>query len=604
MHQNATTKETTPKRKLDKQGFRQLMGIYRYMVPYRRFFILGMIALLFSSLISLAFPKFAGMLLDTSMGENESDSPLFQNIETIALVAFGVFLLQGLFSFLRIWLFAKVNQPAMADVRKHLYENLLALSMTFFDKSRVGALISRVTADVATLQSAFSTTLAEFFRQIIILIVGVALLFITNPRLTLFMLGVVPVVIFGAMFFGRRIRKISRETQDILAETNTIVDETLQAISVVKSFTNELFELSRYRGGQERVVRTAIRAAVYRAAFAAFIVVALFSTVIAVLWYGASLVGEGMITAGELVEFILYTVFIAGSIAGLGTIYAQIQAAIGASERVLEIIHEESEADLRAAGKKMLRPPRMQGEIRFEQVSFRYPTRPEVAVIKNLNLEISAGEKVALVGASGAGKSTIIQLLLRFYPISEGTLRLDGKNANDYDLLEYRSHIGMVPQEVILFGGTIRENIAYGNPEATEVQIREAAQKANALNFIETFPDKLDTMVGERGVKLSGGQRQRIAIARAILKDPEILVLDEATSSLDAESEHLVQEALDELMKGRTTIVIAHRLATIRKVDTIYVLEQGEIIESGTHEQLLATEGSYSQLVRLQMMEA
>lgn len=595
-------REDQPKRKLDKKGLQQLLGIYQYMVPYRKFFILGMVALLFSSLISLAFPKFAGMLLDTSMGENQTQSPLFENLETIALIAFGVFLLQGVFSFLRIWLFAKVNEPAMADVRKALYQQLLVLSMTFYDQNRVGALVSRVTADVSTLQSAFSTTLAEFFRQIIILIGGVILLFVTNPQLTLFMLTVVPLVIFGAMFFGKRIRKISRQTQDVLAETNTIVDETLQAITVVKSFTNELFELSRYRSGQERVVITAIRAAVYRAAFAAFIVVALFSTVIAVLWYGASLVGEGAITAGELVEFILYTVFIAGSIAGLGTIYAQIQAAIGASERVLEIVEEEGETKLQESD-QIRKPGKLKGEITFQQVSFSYPTRPEVQVINTLNLNIAAGEKVALVGASGAGKSTIIQLLLRFYPLKQGMIALDGKNIEDYDLSEYRAHLGMVPQEIMLFGGTIRQNIAYGNPQATDAEIREAAQKANALSFIEEFPDKMDTLVGERGVKLSGGQRQRIAIARAILKDPEILVLDEATSSLDAESEQLVQEALDELMKGRTTIIIAHRLATIRKVDNIYVIEKGKIIEAGTHQELLEREGTYNQLVRLQMME-
>ncbi|MGF1533530.1 MAG: ABC transporter ATP-binding protein [Bernardetiaceae bacterium] len=592
------------KQKIDKKGFQQLLGIYHYLIPYRHFFFWGMLALLFSSLISLAFPKFAGMLLDVAMGKSSERMPaFFGDMQTIALVAFGVFLLQGLLSFLRIWLFAKVNEPAMADIRQALYGKLLVLSMGFFDQHRVGALVSRVTADVSTLQSAFSTTLAEFFRQVLTLVVGVILLFVTNPSLTLFMLGIVPVVVVGAMFFGRRIRKISRQTQDVLAETNTIVDETLQAISVVKSFANEAFEWNRYRQGQTRVVATALRAAVYRAAFAAFIVVALFSTVIAVLWYGASLVAVGELTAGALVEFILYTVFIAGSIAGLGTIYAQIQAAIGASERVLEIIQERGELDPPTA---LLAPEseKIYGEIDFRHVNFAYPTRPELQVLKGLDLHIRTGEKVALIGASGAGKSTIIQLLLRFYPLPEGSqILVDQQPINTYDLHAYRQHIGIVPQEVILFGGTIRENIAYGNPLASETEIREAARQANALPFIESFPQGMETLVGERGVKLSGGQRQRIAIARAILKDPEILILDEATSSLDAESEQLVQEALHTLMKDRTTIIIAHRLATIRNVDMIYVLEQGQIIQKGTHEELLHQAGTYQQFVRLQQIE-
>ncbi|MEM6297557.1 MAG: ABC transporter transmembrane domain-containing protein [Bacteroidota bacterium] len=601
MNRTRNTNGESSKRKLDKQGLKKLLGIYQYMIPYRHYFVLGMIALFFSSLITLSLPKFAGTLLKTAMDEQESTLPWLQDIQMIALLGFGVFILQGAFSFLRIWLFAKVNEPAMADIRQELYENLLGLSLTFFDKNRVGSLISRVTADVSTLQSAFSTTLAELFRQIITLVVGITLLFFVNVKLTLFMLGVVPVVVIGMMFFGRRIRKISRHTQDMLAETNTIVDETLQAISVVKAFTNELFEVGRYRKGQNEVVSAALKASVYRAGFAAFIVVAFFSSVIAVFWYGASLVEGGQLKAAELVEFVLYTVFIAGSIAGLGTIYTQVQSAIGASERVLEIISEKGELQLSSANAPIER--RVSGEISFENVRFSYPTRPEIEVIQGLNLNIRAGEKIALVGSSGAGKSTIIQLLLRFYPLNGGKICVDGKNVADSELLDYRSHLGMVPQEVILFGGTIRENIAYGNPEASEEKIREAAQQANALRFIESFPEGLDTLVGERAEKLSGGQRQRIAIARAILKDPEILILDEATSSLDAESEHLVQEALEKLMKNRTTIVIAHRLATIRKVDTIYVLEQGQIIESGTHESLLTEGGTYSQLVKLQMME-
>jgi ABC transporter fused permease/ATP-binding protein len=592
--QRGTALEEHEKRKLSKQNLEKIGTIFRFLMPYKWAFILGLVFLLLSSLTLLTFPFVAGKLIDAAQGTEW----IVTDINSIALILVGILAVQSIFSFFRVWLFALVSERSMRDIRLALYSRMVRLPMTFFDKRRTGELISRITADVSLLQDTFSVTLAEFFRQIITLIAGVAFLLFNTPKLTLFMLGTFPVLVLIAMIFGKFIRKLSKKTQDELAAANVIVEETLQSISTVKSFVGEAYESARYGKGLNSVVGVALRQAKYRGAFISFIIFALFGGIVAVMWYGASLVGSGDMSVGELVSFVLYTTFIGGSIAGLGDIYGQVQKAIGSSERVLEILEEEAEA---AGGDVAMN---FQGKIDFKNIKFHYPTRPEVEVLKDLTFHVNPGEKVALAGHSGAGKSTIIQLLLRFYEIQEGNILVDDKNIENWDLQALRSKVGIVPQEVLLFGGSIRENIAYAKPNATEEEIIEAAKKANAWQFINKFPEGMETLVGERGVKLSGGQRQRVAIARAILKDPSILILDEATSSLDAESESLVQEALDELMKGRTTIIIAHRLATIRKVDRIYVLKDGEIIEEGNHQDLLKKdEGFYANLVRLQFAE-
>lgn len=587
--------EEHEKRKLNKQNLGKLKGIFRFVWPYRANFFWGMLFLLMSSLTLLTFPFVAGKLIDTASGK----AWLLNDINSIALVLLGILLVQSVFSFFRVWLFAKVSESSMRDIRTALYAKLVQLPMTFFDKRRTGELISRITSDVSLLQDTFSVTLAELFRQIITLLAGVGFLIVTTPKLTLFMLATFPVLIILAMVFGRFIRKLSKQTQDELAAANVIVEETLHSIMTVKSFTGEDYESNRYKRGLDRVVQIAMKAAGYRGAFISFIIFALFGGIVAVMWYGASLVASGEMSVGDLVSFVLYTTFIGGSIAGLGDIYGQIQKAIGSSERVLEILDEAPEAstaDYQATS--------ISGEISFQNVKFQYPTRPEVDVLKNVTFHIGAGDKVALAGHSGAGKSTIIQLLLRLYELNHGSILVDGKPLEKWNLKQLRRNIGIVPQEVLLFGGSIRENIAYAKPGASDEEIIAAAKKANAWQFISKFPEGLDTKVGERGVKLSGGQRQRVAIARAILKDPAILVLDEATSSLDAESEALVQEALDKLMKDRTTIIIAHRLATIRKVDRIYVLKEGEIVEQGSHDTLAKkSEGFYANLVRLQFAD-
>ncbi|MFC5625438.1 ABC transporter ATP-binding protein [Algoriphagus winogradskyi] len=586
-----TALEEGEKRKLNKQNLSKLGGIFQFLMPYKGTFFLGLVFLVFSSLTLLTFPFVAGKLIDTAQGSDW----IVNDINSIALILVAILAVQSIFSFFRVWLFALVSEKSMRDIRLALYSRMVRLPMTFFDKRRTGELISRITSDVSMLQDTFSVTLAELFRQVVTLIAGVIFLMVNTPKLTLFMLATFPVLVVIAMVFGKFIRRLSKSTQDELASANVIVEETLQSISTVKSFVGEAFESARYGTGLNRVVGVALRAAKYRGAFISFIIFALFGGIVAVMWYGASLVSSGEMSVGELVSFVLYTTFIGGSIAGLGDIYGQVQKAIGSSERVLEILDEEPEP---ITGQKAAN---FQGKISFDHVGFHYPTRPEMEVLKDLTFYVNPGEKVALAGHSGAGKSTIIQLLMRFYDVQKGSIKVDDRQLSEWDLQNLRSHVGMVPQEVLLFGGSIRENIEYAKPGASEEEIIMASKQANAWQFISQFPEGLDTLVGERGIKLSGGQRQRVAIARAILKNPSILILDEATSSLDAESEHLVQEALDELMKGRTTIIIAHRLATIRKVDRIYVLSDGEIVEQGNHVDLLTREdGFYANLVRLQ----
>ena len=585
------------KRALNKTNLKKLLGIFKYVLPYKGTFIAGMICLVFSSVTLLGFPFFAGKLLDVASGKEWIFYSIELNsINQITLVLILILVVQSIFSFLRVYLFAKVSERSMAHLRLDIFGKMLLLPIKFFDKNRVGELTSRVTNDVSMLQTTFSTSLAELFRQVTTLVVGTAIISYFALKLTLFMLLTFPVLVLVALIFGQFIRKLSKSTQDKLAGANIIVEETLQGVSVVKAFTNELLERSRYAKALNASVDVALKAANYRGAFISFIILILFGGIVGVLWFGANLVEEGEMLVGELLAFVLYTTFIGASIAGLGDMYGQLQRAIGASERLLEIIGEESEVISDKPQSMKLR-----GQINFKNVNFAYPERKDITVLKDLNLEIEPGSKVALVGPSGAGKSTIIQLISRFYADFEGGITIDGNTIDSYELSAYRKNIGIVPQEVMLFGGTIRENILYGNPNADEQAVTEAAKKANALEFINEFPEGMDTIVGERGVKLSGGQRQRIAIARAILKDPAILILDEATSSLDAESELLVQQALNTLMEGRTTIIIAHRLATIRQVDNIFVLKNGRITESGSHELLEQKEnGIYRHLLRLQ----
>lgn len=445
-----------------------------------------------------------------------------------------------------------------------------------------------------------TTTLAEMVRQIILLIGGVFLLFMVSGKLTLLNLAILPILVICAVFFGRYIRNLSRATQDKLAESNTVLQETLQGISNVKSFSNELYEADRYSKTLKSVVRLAVKGATFRGMFASFIIFCLFGAVVAVIWFGSNLVLAGEISVGDLTTYILYSIFVAGSMGSFPELYANVQKAVGASERVLEILDEVGEPISLNREDHTIKEV-IHGNLRFDEVGFHYPGRPDTQVLQDVSFHIKAGQKLAIVGPSGAGKSTIASLILQFYPATTGGIYFDNKLASDFRLMDLRQQIAIVPQDVMLFGGSIRDNIAYGRLKATEEEIISAAKKANAHDFITEFPEGYASLVGERGVKLSGGQRQRIAIARALLKDPAILILDEATSSLDSESERLVQQALEELMRDRTSIIIAHRLSTIREAHQIMVIEAGQTIANGTHHELMEDEeGLYRYLYGLQ----
>lgn len=585
--------------KISREGLKETLALYRYVLPYKWYFVLGMLFLVLSTGTTFGFVTQLKNLLDPAV--NQSENWLAQ-LKQVSIVLFFILIAQALFSFFRVYLFAQVSERAMGDMRRDLYGRLLSLPMRFFDQRRIGELLSRISSDITQLQDALSFSLAEFIRQIATLVIGIVVLLFISIKLSLIMVASFPPMVIAAMLMGRFIRKISRKAQDTLAASNVVVEETLQAIPVVKAFTNESYEAQRYGKSIAEVIETSLLAARARGLFVSVLILAVFGGITLVLWFGANMIGTGEISVGDLVTFIMLTMFIGASVAGLGDMYGQLQKTLGASQRIREILRETPELD--AANASPQRIERPAGQIRFSDVHFRYPTRADVEVLKGIDLEIGAGERVALVGHSGAGKSTIAQLILRFYEATEGRIEVDGRDILSYDLGALRAHMAIVPQEVLLFGGTIRENIAYGRPGASDEAIEDAARRANALEFIRSFPEGMNTLVGERGVKLSGGQRQRIAIARAILKDPAILILDEATSSLDAESEQLVQSALNELMKGRSTIVIAHRLSTIRSVDCIYVISEGRIAESGTHEVLLQRrDGVYQNLLQLQLNE-
>lgn len=555
-----------------------------------------MICLVISSSMFMIFPGAAGEMANAAIGKGHWNIP----VENFGWIFLAILIVQGALSYLRTVFFAQVSEKGIADVRKALFAKIIGQNISFYENHRIGELTSRLTADIEQLQSAFSITLAELIRQIVVLISGLVIIGWMAPKLSLIMLLTFPIVVVASVFFGRFIRKLSKNRQDSLADTNIIVEESLQSFHTVKAFGNEHFEYSRFQDSIQKMVQISLHYARMRGVFFIFIITVLFGGLFFILWRGAMLVQAGEMKAGDLFSFIIYTGIIGGAIAGLGNLYSTLAGSIGATERIQDILDLDEEIDPVQSNDNVAK--RMQGDISLQNVSFRYPSRPEITVLSNISFHVKKGQRIALVGQSGAGKSTLIQLLLRFYPVSQGQIEIDHKDIYDYDLKAFRKNFAIVPQEIILFGGTIRENILYGKPDATEAELVSAAVKSNSMEFIEAFPEGLNTIVGERGIKLSGGQKQRIAIARAILKDPAILILDEATSALDAESERIVQDALDKLMHGRTSIIIAHRLSTIRAANCIYVLKEGKIVESGTHEELLNEHsGVYKNLVQLQL---
>jgi ATP-binding cassette subfamily B protein len=601
---------------LNRESLREVARLFRYVLPYRGKFIAAQACLLVSTLTGLAFPFFTGRLIDSAqrglsqpaLGRGPAGLMSELGPGTIASALMLVLSVQALCSYFQTYWMAEVGERSLAGLREGVYAHVICLPMAFFSQRRVGELTSRLAADLTLIQGMLIGTVPQFFGQVVLLAGGVALITLTSVRLTIVMLTTLPVAIGMVIAFGRVTRKLSRETQDRLADTNVVVEETLQGIASVKAFANERHEIVRYRSGITSLLSVVLRAARYQGAFGAFVTLLLFGSIVLVMWYAARLVEARELSFGAMAQFLLYTIYIGTSLGQFARLYGELQRSIGATQRVRELLHERPEdlgqAVADAPGSRLGNtgcPGRIAGVVVFERVTFAYPSRKEATVLRELSLTAGAGERVALVGPSGAGKSTIVSLLLRFYDPDSGRVLFDGRDARDYPLHWLRSQMAIVPQDVLLFGGSIADNIAYGRPGCALGEIEMAARQANAHDFIVGFPEGYATVVGDRGVQLSGGQRQRVAIARAILKDPAILILDEATSSLDSESESLVQRALDSLMQGRTSLIIAHRLATVRRADRIIVVQEGQVVESGTHSELLAREGGlYRALSELQ----
>ncbi|AWN23406.1 ABC transporter ATP-binding protein [Deinococcus irradiatisoli] len=574
-----------------------LLRLLRYVRPYAGWLALGIVTTLFSAGLSLVFPKLFGNLIDASFLKRGAGAADTAPLDRIVVLLLGVFAVVAVFTALQSLLIARVGVRVVADLRRAVFSHVLGLSPRFFAVRRTGELTSRLTSDVATVQTVVSSALAQLLSQLVTLVGGVSLMVLTSLRLSLFTLAVIPLIIGTAILIGRQIRKAARDVQDKVAAANASAEEAISGVRVVQSFTAEDLERRRYGEGVEDSFQAALRRIRLSALLAGIMTFLAFSSLAGVLWYGGRQVLAGTLTPGNLVSFLFYALQVGINVGGLTGIFSQVQEALGASSRLFELLDTRSDLPEAAAPTRL---GRLSGRVTFEAVSFRYGEEAEGAVLSQLDLDVLPGQTVALVGPSGAGKSTLVSLLPRFYDVSGGALKVDGVDVREAGLQELRAQVGLVPQETLLFSGSVSENILYGRPEARPEEVVAAARAANAEEFIARLPQGYDTAVGERGVKLSGGQRQRIAIARAILKNPRLLILDEATSALDNESEALVQDALEKLMVGRTTFVIAHRLSTIRSADLIVVMDAGRIVQRGTHAQLIAEGGLYKDLYDLQ----
>lgn len=573
----------------------------KYLRPYIGHFAAGLFVMTISGGLTLAITRLWGQLGGVGTTGAAGELPFLgialDDLASIGWTLLIVLAVQSLFSFLRVLLFADMTEKMMLSMRQDAFDALVSMPMAFYDARRVGDLNSRISADIATIQDIFTVTLAELFRGLILIVGGIVALSYFSVELTLWMLGTLPVMIVAAVVFGRFIRKLSKRTQDEVAASNVVVQDVLTAIVSVKSYANEWLERGKYGKHAIEIKSLAMRGALWRGTFASFIILFLFGAITLIIFKGADLMQQGELASEHFFSFLLMTGLVAGSIGGMAAQFSALQRGLGAIESVMDIVEQDREVEDLDAPTPLLS---LRRTVVFEDVHFKYPQRPDVPVLQGMNLKVEPGQQIALVGTSGAGKSTVAALLLRFHQPDSGTIKMGEHHAADLDLRGYRQQVAFVPQEVILFGGDLRSNIRYGAPKASESQVIEAAKKAYAWDFIQEFPEGLDTLVGERGVQLSGGQRQRIAIARAILKDPDLLILDEATSALDSTSEREVQAALDALMEGRSSVVIAHRLSTVKNADRICVMESGKVVEEGTHDDLMAKGGTYARLVENQ----
>lgn len=568
----------------------EIQRLLSYLHAYRKRGAIAVVSVLFGAALGLVFPWVLKNLVDTVLHRGN-----FKVLNNIALLLGITFLIRALFNYVQSYLLTYIGERIVTDIRHQAYDHLQFLSLRFYTNRRVGEILSRLASDVTLIRSALTSNLASILSQLLLFIGSLILMLVLNWRLTMIILGITPLITFLALLFGGKLRRMSTEVQDRLANSNALAQEALNAVRIVKAFNREQYESERYGYEIERTFDATVYLARIRSAYSPLISLLAFLALTGIVWFGGQEVLANRLTGGALVAFLVYGVNIGGALGAYASIYASLQEAAGAARRIFELIDEPLEV---ADSPTAVQLSDVKGDIKFENISFEYI--PGIQVLRNINLEIQPGEVLALVGPSGAGKTTLFNLIPRFYDPTIGRVLIDGQDIAGVKLLSLRSQIGLVPQETILFSGTIRENLRYGNLEATEDELHEATRAANAEEFILRLPQGYNTTVGEHGAKLSGGQRQRIAIARAILKNPCILLLDEATSSLDSESEGLVQEALERLMKGRTTVIIAHRLSTIQKADRIAVINEGQLIEQGDHKELLSVDGLYARLYRLQ----